>query len=160
VTLHRCYSCKSEDPSSGFCRWHPSRCRDCCRAYDRTRNAYKQQYQQGDKFQAYVKGWRQQQQESDPDRWARLHSSKTPEIGARSQARRRAMLAGVESERYSRHEIIVRDNQTCHVCKEFVPLEELQIDHVVPISRGGADVKSNVAVAHKLCNLKKWANVS
>jgi 5-methylcytosine-specific restriction endonuclease McrA len=34
----------------------------------------------------------------------------------------------------------------------------LQIDHIIPIARGGADKLENVKPAHGLCNIKKGAS--
>jgi len=43
----------------------------------------------------------------------------------------------------------------CHYCgKKFTP-DELTMDHIVPIVRGGKSVKSNVVPACKECNNKK-----
>jgi 5-methylcytosine-specific restriction endonuclease McrA len=33
--------------------------------------------------------------------------------------------------------------------------EDLHIDHVVPIAKGGSDTAENVAVTHRLCNLTR-----
>jgi 5-methylcytosine-specific restriction endonuclease McrA len=43
----------------------------------------------------------------------------------------------------------------CHYCgKTFLP-EELSMDHIVPIIRGGKSVRGNVAPACKECNSRK-----
>lgn len=43
----------------------------------------------------------------------------------------------------------------CHYCgKEFSP-EELSMDHIVPVSRGGRSTKGNVVPSCKDCNNKK-----
>ena len=43
----------------------------------------------------------------------------------------------------------------CHYCKkQFVP-EELTMDHIVPVSRGGRSVKGNIVACCKECNNKK-----
>ena len=43
----------------------------------------------------------------------------------------------------------------CHFCDAKFPKEELSMDHLVPVSRGGKSVKGNVVVACKDCNNKK-----
>jgi 5-methylcytosine-specific restriction endonuclease McrA len=43
----------------------------------------------------------------------------------------------------------------CHYCKGKFPPEELTMDHVVPIVRGGRSAKGNVVPACKDCNNKK-----
>ena len=48
-----------------------------------------------------------------------------------------------------------RANGRCHYCQEDFPPAELTMDHIVPISRGGCTVKSNVAPCCKECNNQK-----
>ncbi len=44
---------------------------------------------------------------------------------------------------------------TCHYCGRSMPPAELTMDHVVPLSRGGKSIKSNVVPACKTCNTEK-----
>jgi 5-methylcytosine-specific restriction endonuclease McrA len=47
------------------------------------------------------------------------------------------------------------DMGICHYCgRKFKP-EELTMDHVVPLARGGTSTKGNVVPACKECNSKK-----
>ncbi len=43
----------------------------------------------------------------------------------------------------------------CHYCSRNVGRENLTMDHVVPLSRGGKSKKGNVVPACKECNSKK-----
>lgn len=43
----------------------------------------------------------------------------------------------------------------CHYCGKNYPPEELTLDHIVPIIRGGKSVRGNVVPACKECNSKK-----
>ena len=43
----------------------------------------------------------------------------------------------------------------CHYCGRQVGREQLTMDHVVPISRGGKSKKGNIVQACKDCNNKK-----
>lgn len=43
----------------------------------------------------------------------------------------------------------------CHYCGAHAAPEELTMDHIVPLSRGGKSVKGNVAAACKPCNVNK-----
>lgn len=43
----------------------------------------------------------------------------------------------------------------CHYCRDHFPPTELTMDHVVPLSRGGYTVKSNVVPCCKECNNQK-----
>jgi 5-methylcytosine-specific restriction endonuclease McrA len=46
-------------------------------------------------------------------------------------------------------------NGTCHYCGGHFPPDELTMDHLVPIVRGGRSVRGNVAPACKECNNRK-----
>lgn len=43
----------------------------------------------------------------------------------------------------------------CHYCEKKFKADELTMDHVTPIARGGTSVKSNVVPACKACNATK-----
>ena len=80
--------------------------------------------------------------------------------------RRRAAHYGVEYQQFSDTVIFERDNWTCGICSEPVDREARgadprmpSIDHIIPMSRGGGHVPSNVQCAHFGCNMKKAATV-
>jgi 5-methylcytosine-specific restriction enzyme A len=43
----------------------------------------------------------------------------------------------------------------CHYCQRQFPPEELTMDHIVPIARGGRSIRGNVAPCCKQCNNEK-----
>lgn len=43
----------------------------------------------------------------------------------------------------------------CYYCEKQTPPEDLTMDHVVPLSRGGRSKKGNLVPACKECNNKK-----
>lgn len=52
--------------------------------------------------------------------------------------------------------IMERDNYTCQFCGRYMPDEfGLEIDHIVPISKGGKTVESNLQVLCSKCNRSK-----
>lgn len=52
-----------------------------------------------------------------------------------------------------REEIMERDNYTCQICGKYMPDRiGLQIDHIVPVSKGGKTVPSNLRVLCSRCN--------
>lgn len=78
--------------------------------------------------------------------------------------RRRAAMRGANSEPYTLAEIATRDRSRCGLCRRpvslVVPWPDLQspvIDHVIPLSRGGSDLRANVQLAHFGCNASKGA---
>lgn len=55
-----------------------------------------------------------------------------------------------------REEIMKRDNYTCQICGKYMPDEVgLQIDHIIPVSKGGKTVPSNLRVLCSKCNGSK-----
>lgn len=76
--------------------------------------------------------------------------------------RRRALKLGVPTERYTLAEIAQRDQRMCQLCRKRVAMTKVvphpkapTIDHVVPLAEGGNDLRSNVQLAHFLCNCTK-----
>jgi len=69
--------------------------------------------------------------------------------------------------KYSLYEVFVVHGTNCHICglpidfsaprRSFAPGWEkgLQLDHVIPLTRGGSDELENVKPSHGLCNLSK-----
>jgi 5-methylcytosine-specific restriction endonuclease McrA len=57
--------------------------------------------------------------------------------------------------RLTRRNLMFRDAHQCQYCGRRPPLRELNIDHVVPRSRGGDDSWENLVTACRTCNLRK-----
>ena len=57
--------------------------------------------------------------------------------------------------RFSRMNIFARDASTCQYCGRRLPRTELNLDHVVPRSRGGSTSWENVVCSCVPCNLHK-----
>lgn len=57
--------------------------------------------------------------------------------------------------RFSRLNIYARDNNTCQYCGTQLTRAELNLDHVIPRSRGGTTSWENVVCSCVPCNLKK-----
>lgn len=53
--------------------------------------------------------------------------------------------------------ILKRDDFTCQYCGQSAPSVELEVDHIVPISRGGITLEQNLITACKECNIGKGA---
>jgi len=59
--------------------------------------------------------------------------------------------------RFSRHNIYLRDGNTCQYCGRELPRTELNLDHVVPRAQGGRTTWENVVCCCIDCNLSKGA---
>lgn len=84
--------------------------------------------------------------------------------GKGSDYRKRARRAGVEYMPLSRKKIYERDGYRCGICGRKVDATKKaphprspSLDHIVPLSKGGGHVESNVQCACWGCNVKKGA---
>lgn len=85
------------------------------------------------------------------------HSDKRHRV--RYWKRRSQRLATVKRESIKRLEVWKRDNKKCRLCGKPINFKlkwpdakSFTIDHIVPISKGGAHVMTNVQSAHLICN--------
>jgi hypothetical protein len=51
--------------------------------------------------------------------------------------------------------VVIRDQHQCQYCGKRPNQRELNLDHVIPRSRGGQDSWENLVVSCRSCNLKK-----
>lgn len=56
---------------------------------------------------------------------------------------------------YSRKNIWLRDKGLCQYCGVFVTLDEMQLEHVIPIDQGGRSNWLNIVVSCNECNSRK-----
>lgn len=57
--------------------------------------------------------------------------------------------------RLSRRNVFLRDGYCCQYCGTRPPTRELNLDHVVPRSRGGGSTWENLVTSCRPCNLRK-----
>lgn len=57
--------------------------------------------------------------------------------------------------RPTRINLMLRDGHQCQYCARRAPVRDLNIDHVLPRSRGGPDSWENLVTACRPCNLRK-----
>lgn len=148
---------KNKTRADGLSNW----CKPCQRSY------YKQ-YRMLNKqaLNEKTKAWRKANPESANrinQRWVEKNRSAWRGYKRQSERKRRA----VESKPYKEQEVLFMFGTICHLCGKEIDLTAprqagkigwqmgLQIDHVVPLSKGGADTLENVRPAHGLCNIKK-----
>jgi len=95
--------------------------------------------------------------------WAKHH----PDIARSHRLVRRARLRRVPYERISPQVVFERDGWTCQWCRQPTPaslirttsLSRPTIDHVVPLSKGGTHLYSNVQCLCFSCNSRKGARL-
>ena len=53
-------------------------------------------------------------------------------------------------------ELLWRDGRRCAICgRKIKDLDDLTIDHIVPLAKGGKNTLENYQLAHKACNEAK-----
>ncbi len=57
--------------------------------------------------------------------------------------------------KFSRRNILARDEHRCQYCGKRLPTSQLSLDHVTPKSRGGKSTWTNVVTACNPCNTRK-----
>jgi 5-methylcytosine-specific restriction endonuclease McrA len=57
--------------------------------------------------------------------------------------------------RFTRKNIYLRDKSRCQYCGHRAPTRELNLDHVIPLSRGGRSTWQNVVCCCLKCNSRK-----
>jgi 5-methylcytosine-specific restriction endonuclease McrA len=90
----------------------------------------------------------------------RDHYRSNPERRAsckRNAAHRKLRLRGASTVdvKVDRFVVYSRDRGICHLCGLFADIDDFHLEHIVPLSKGGAHCYSNVAVSHPSCNRKK-----
>lgn len=76
-------------------------------------------------------------------------------IHAQRQALRNALQRGAtHGVIVDRQAIIARDGSRCHVCHRIVR-EDITLDHLIPLSKGGIHNAQHLAVACRSCNAKR-----
>lgn len=97
-----------------------------------------------------------------PPRWLNLGLAQIESRAWYEWHWRRGRVPGIERDKLSptqRAEVIARDGYLCGLCGGEVEPDDVHIDHIVPIARGGRDALENLQVAHSRCNLRKGARV-
>jgi 5-methylcytosine-specific restriction endonuclease McrA len=81
----------------------------------------------------------------------------------RSKPRKRAKHYGVQYEPVNPFEIFKRDDWTCQICEVYTPRKlrgtsydlAPELDHIVPISKGGPHTIDNLQCSCRKCNIDK-----
>lgn len=81
-------------------------------------------------------------------------------IGRKHAQSRRAIKKQVFVENVDPRVVFKRDKGICGICLKTVdPTSKWEVDHKIPISKGGAHSYANVQLSHRKCNRAKWANL-
>lgn len=84
------------------------------------------------------------------DNWVSSHRD---EVRAKV-ARRRAVLARVTTEKVLSAEVLRRSEGVCGICGGVIT-GPFDVDHIIPLARGGPHSYANTQAAHPVCNRRK-----
>lgn len=87
-----------------------------------------------------------------PHRGVVANSALTPEMLALEEEVRKISNA-------LRFEVFQRDRHTCQYCGRRAPEVELEVDHLIPVARGGTDAFENLITSCRECNSGKSAKL-
>lgn len=86
--------------------------------------------------------------------WRKANRKK---VNAYATARRARQLGAAIVEHVTRDEIIARDGSVCYLCGRTLRYNEVTLDHVVSIARGGDHAAYNLKIACGSCNSAKFS---
>jgi hypothetical protein len=119
--------------------------------------------EQKEKKRLQNKKWREENPEHAKF-LAKEWNRKNPGAASRAVMRQRAKKRSNGYEKYNEKDVIEMYGIVCYLCNKEIDItlsrkvgserwrESLQIDHVIPVSKGGPDFLSNVRPTHALCN--------
>lgn len=63
-----------------------------------------------------------------------------------------------ERDRFFRRQVYDRDRGICQLCKQPLNIEEMNLDHIIPVSLGGVTLWENLQATYAKCNISKGNN--
>lgn len=99
----------------------------------------------------------------DPERAAEIqarsyrknYAKNKPKYVARNKERQALLRGGTRGDLISLPKLAERDGWRCHLCGGKVTKATWSMDHLIPVSQGGAHSWENVSLAHLRCNQKR-----
>ncbi|MGH3584753.1 MAG: HNH endonuclease [Pseudonocardia sp.] len=135
-------------------RFNADRMREWNRAYREEHGAWYSRKNYGDQQREHDRRRRE-----NGEHWRRTY----PATAAAADAKRRALVQQARTaESFTPADVHARDGWTCQLCR--LPIDPSvawpdsaspSLDHIIPLSRGGAHAMANVQSAHLGCNSSK-----
>ncbi len=107
-----------------------------------------------DWYRDYIKRWYVEHPDKRKQYIARYMRSH-PEIIKARNAKRKLLMRMQRVGKVDYDAILERDGLMCHICGQVIDRSQLQFDHIIPLSKGGAHSMENISVAHARCNNQK-----
>lgn len=115
------------------------------RHYHRHREKYREKY-------AAEREARRQQK--------RAYNAQNPGVGRAATRKRRARKRGADQAQHIDPLVVLEmTDGMCGICGHDLDPINYEIDHVIPLSRGGTHTYDNVQAAHRMCNRVKFTSL-
>jgi 5-methylcytosine-specific restriction endonuclease McrA len=131
-------------------------CAECLRLYKRKRRQNSELRAQEREKERQCRILNPEQFRKRERKWRSAPRSKA--IKARIQRNRRARkrLAGGEHTHEDIAEILIKQKYKCAYCRKSLR-KKYQVDHIVPLARGGTNRRNNIQLTCEKCNHSKYA---
>lgn len=140
--MSRCKQC-GHDRGYDWRQEHLEEARARDRKYSSER--YWEDSEAGEAYRAMVRAAR--------DRWHEKNPEKRRENWNRYNARK---LYSAMTEPVDYEAILERDGMFCYICQQdILPGQDINFDHIIPVSRQGSHTTENIKVTHAICNQRK-----
>jgi 5-methylcytosine-specific restriction endonuclease McrA len=142
------------------------KCKDAAAEYERNRRLSNIEH-----YKTVEKAWRDRNLKKARET-ERRYRQNNPELQKRKDRIKRARKKNVLSAPYLTKDVIDLWGVDCHICGLSIDMritrrcgeigweEGLHLDHVIPLSKNGPDIISNVKPSHARCNLEKSAKTA
>lgn len=161
VTDARCGTCKRTLPAGEFYadprKWNglSGRCMACAKATSLERHRKQRAIILEYQAEYRARPGRRERQRVLAVQWERSNPLYAQQLKRDREAARRARKRNQFDEHVDSQVVYERDNGTCRICGDPVLPYYFDLDHIIPLVRGGRHSYTNIQLAHPSCNARK-----
>lgn len=168
--MPKCCHCKEEKPIDQFyhdrsrATGYTPRCKPCgaLSINKELRKVYEKEYwdkRRDDKRAIVLKSFNQNKKHHAEKRKEYLKTEKGIASYKKYTQKRYALRKSLHAESVDIQQLFVENGGHCEYCKKTLLFSEINVDHYVPISRGGEHKKENLKISCASCNKSKGAKM-
>lgn len=134
---------------------NPNRCPQCTREWNKGEKGRRRKRTFKERHPGYYNEWAKAKGGPHRKKWKARNKHKVNSYTRVRQAR--IKTSTVEFVDYA--VVIQRANGVCGICRQPFGVGKIEIDHVIPLSKGGGHTYENVQAAHAECNRRKGVRI-